>query len=903
MGLHYKIARPSLPACVDRPRLLRLALPSPIVVLTAPAGSGKSCFAAQLAAATGGPTAWFLADELDRGRAEIAGQLRSALGVAWADIDRPAAPPSDGDVALSLLVAALETLAGPGSLVMDDVHLLPCDAVDAVLRAVVAVLPPGCRLVVCTRAGVPEALVRARAAGRAVALGGSDLAFDHDECDRMSDGAGVAILERTGGWPLAVSLLTGTDAGATASSRHLTELADVALGDLSTAARELLTVLARVPRFPHRLLLRLGEPHAGLGEFGRWHPELMSRDGEWWAPREWLRDALRQAPATPPLVEAVAAALVGLDEDELAVQLLVADARYEQAVAPLERLAADGLRQGRPAWVRSLIAALPSSARTLRLDMSEAAAVQALNADDGRSRAVASEQALLDLVSRAANDHTASTLQATALLANHHRMNGDARLLAVCEGALGDALDTVSPEDELAGRWSPEDVPAAAEMLRYVGHTLLFAPDAASVVRGRRLVAAALGLLDGVGRQTISLRAWSIYFEALLFMRTPADAIPHVRLAAHRMAELEHTDGAVRLAELATLEFFAGDHHATRASIERARDCAERTGNRIALLPLAAIEVALDVAATSFTQEHDDRFSNVVAELGAERKLSQFAALVAAEFGVLLMKHGDLEAARRYLGVARAALDGSFFAHVTTFRCRRLEGLLRVGEGERDEGRAALSALARDAETEGRSALVTLIETDLAATSSDAAGQRHDDQPAKLRVRVLAPELSVTADGEQIPAPRGYPAKLLAVLVASGGSLTVDAAIEELWPGADPDAGRNRLHGVLLRLRRGLGLPAGGPISCIDDMVRLDATPWFEIDSWEFARHAALAMKRRGDAEAAVELYTGDVLSVQFAYDDTIELYRRHLRRMYLCLAAREARGAAWLRAEPEHDI
>ena len=122
-------------------------------------------------------------------------------------------------------------------------------------------------------------------------------------------------------------------------------------------------------------------------------------------------------------------------------------------MAPLERLAADGLRQGRPAWVRSLIAMLPPSARTLRLDIFEAMAVQALNVNDGQS---ASEQALLDLMSRAAADPTASTLQVAALLANHYRMMGDARLLAVCQGLVGDALDVACPEDELAGRWSPE---------------------------------------------------------------------------------------------------------------------------------------------------------------------------------------------------------------------------------------------------------------------------------------------------------------------------------------------------------------------------------------------------------------------------------------------------------------
>ena len=784
---------------------------------------------------------------------------------------------------LSLLVAALETLAGPGSIVMDDVHLLPGDALDAVLRAVLAAMPPGCRLVVCTRGGAPAPLVGAAAAGRAVTLDGADLLFDLGECERMSAtaGEGGAILERTGGWPLAVSLLTGAESGAAVSSyRHLTELADVALADLPDAARELLVVVARVPRFPNRLVFRLGERYSGLGDFGRRHPELLVRDGEWWAPREWLRDALRQSVASPSLVDGAAVTLVDLDEDELAVQLLLAEARFEQAVAPLERLAANGLRAGRPGWVRSLVSSLPSSARTLRLDMCEAMAVQSLNADD--PAALASEQTLLDLVSRAAADPTASTLQAAALLANHLRMMGDGRLLTVCQQALGEALD--APEDELVDRWAHEDVPPAAEMLRYVGHALLFSADASSVERGRRLVAAALTLLDRGGLPTISLRAWSTYFEVLLFLRTPAEAVPHVRLAAHRMAELEHIDGAVRLAELATLEFFAGDHHAARASIERAREFAERTGNRIALTPIAAIEVALDVSASTLTREHDDRFRQLVAELEVDRRLSQFAALVAAEFGILLTRQGDLDAARRYLDVARSALGRSYFAHLTTFRCRRLEGLLLGREGRTAEARSVLTALARDAESEGRTALVAIIDDDLTDVSAHRAAGRTCAQPVPLCVRVLAPELSVTVGGEPIPAPRGYPAKLLAVLVASAGRLTVDAAIEELWPGADPDAGRNRLHGVLLRLRRGLGLPAGGPISCIDDMVRLDAADWLEIDSWEFARLARQAARRPEEVAAAVERYTGDVLSVQFAYDDTIDSYRRDLRRTYGCL-------------------
>ena len=238
--LGYKINPPPLPRCVERPRLLRRVLAHQVVVLAAPAGSGKTCLAAQLATATGGPTAWFLADELDRGRAEIATQLGAALSVAWSDLGGTSAAASNGDLAVALLGAALETLAGPGCVVMDDVHLLPTDALDAVLRTTVAALPPACRLVVCTRAGVPESLLQAHADGRAATLGFDDLAFDPDEYARVcaSSGRRPDELAHTGGWPLAVAL-TAWGESAPGTYRLVTELADLALTEISPAVREI----------------------------------------------------------------------------------------------------------------------------------------------------------------------------------------------------------------------------------------------------------------------------------------------------------------------------------------------------------------------------------------------------------------------------------------------------------------------------------------------------------------------------------------------------------------------------------------------------------------------------------------------------------------------------------------
>jgi len=261
-----------------------------VVVLAAPAGHGKTCLAAQVAAATGGPIAWFLADELDRDRAGVASLVLGALAAAWADLGEAAPESLSDDSALPLLGSVFETLAGPGSLVMDDVHLLPADVLDAIVRTAVAALPPGCRLVLCSRAAVPEALLRVEAMGRAVTVGARELAFDEEECGRLavSPDRGAELYARTGGWPLAVALLARAEppeAAAIASrSGHAAGLAELALGGLTRPVRDLLVVVARLPRCPARPFRRLGDRYAALGSVAVSHPGLVTLAGGWCAP-------------------------------------------------------------------------------------------------------------------------------------------------------------------------------------------------------------------------------------------------------------------------------------------------------------------------------------------------------------------------------------------------------------------------------------------------------------------------------------------------------------------------------------------------------------------------------------------------------------------------------------------
>jgi DNA-binding SARP family transcriptional activator len=182
---------------------------------------------------------------------------------------------------------------------------------------------------------------------------------------------------------------------------------------------------------------------------------------------------------------------------------------------------------------------------------------------------------------------------------------------------------------------------------------------------------------------------------------------------------------------------------------------------------------------------------------------------------------------------------------------------------------------------QGRVALVELLDADLSPVGQPAAT---GDAPHVVTVRVLGPQLSATVEGEPVTGLRGYPAKLLAVLVASGGVLTVDAAIEGLWPDAELAVGRNRLHGILLRLRRTLGLPASGPITCADDLIRLGRDGSLVVDSW--ALEQADPASDLPPAWRAVASYGEGVLTHQFAYDDAIEAYRRSMRAAFLRTAA-----------------
>jgi DNA-binding SARP family transcriptional activator len=883
--LEHKVTMPPTVGAIARPELVTRALARQVSLLIAPAGHGKTYLAAQLAAASGGPTAWFSADDLDQDGLGLVEQILAALARAWPDVASPAVALTDDAAALPMLAATIDTLAGPGCLVLDNADLVGRALLDAVVSAVLAALPSPCHLVVCTRKAVTPALLRAEAAGRAVVVGAGELAFTVDECatiSRVDDAEAREQHRRTGGWPLAVALGAGTSG--VAGSR-LETLAELALADLPGPLRARLTVLARLPHIPTGMLAGSGSAD---DDFASAHPALVERLGDdRHAVRGWLRHALGTAAVDEAVVTEVAARLRRCGDHEMAAHLLLAGGRLHDAAPLIAELARRAAREGRWQRVSALVARIPEPARTIELEILATRASSVLGAPD--------EPALIELVTRTESAEPSLALPAREALADHYRMAGDLRFLEVCEAALGDVLIASAPHERLLERWphadrSSDDAAAsAAEMLRFCGLGMLFAADRETIERGRQLVAASFAVARRVGRSAVSSQAWSLYVEALIYLRPAADVVPRIAAATRRLQALGHGDAAVRLAELAVLEYGMGDVAAASRTVEIGLEWADLTGSSIARPPLHAVAAAVDVVRGGYTLERAARLDDALVEMASQPRLAFYVPAYAAEFGILLVSQGEVDAARRYLRQAEEPAP-TLVGHLWALRSRRLRGLLDLSAHRPAEGRAVLEALREEAAAQGRIALVELLDVDLSPEAQRPATPGTADAPPVVTVRVLGSQLVATVEGEPVSGLRGYPAKLLALLVASGGVLTVDAAIEGLWPDADLATGRNRLHGILLRLRRTLGLPASGPITCADDLVRLRRDGPLVVDSWELERTDVASS--RPAAWQAVALYGDGVLTHQFAYDDAIEAYRRSTRAAFL-------RRASELLADP----
>jgi LuxR family maltose regulon positive regulatory protein len=184
-------------------RLIAIPDDVPLVLLTAPAGYGKTTALGQWSAADRREFAWVTVDEADGDPVSLAAHI--ALALHRIEPLDPAVFQAltlgDGSrhvVALSRLLASLRTWTRPGVLVLDDVHEL--HNVEGFHVAI------GSRLKL--------SFGRLRSEARGIEFGPDDLAFTETETRAVLSEAGVScsdeavsgLVRRTEGWPAGIYL-------------------------------------------------------------------------------------------------------------------------------------------------------------------------------------------------------------------------------------------------------------------------------------------------------------------------------------------------------------------------------------------------------------------------------------------------------------------------------------------------------------------------------------------------------------------------------------------------------------------------------------------------------------------------------------------------------------------------
>ncbi len=231
MRLSKIVVPPHPPEIVERPRVRR-ALDDPgaatgscpVVLVSAPAGHGKTVAVADWVRATPAvPTAWLSLDASDRDETRWWRSVISALcactGVptdsALHHLDPTAGEGRPRGAFLATVLDALDELPTPVRLVLDDVHEIVGHTAEQGLRDLVRYPVRGVALVLCSRFDPPIGLDRLRLDGRLGEVRVDHLAFTTEDTTRLFDRASIdltrdqiqSLVERTEGWAAALRLL------------------------------------------------------------------------------------------------------------------------------------------------------------------------------------------------------------------------------------------------------------------------------------------------------------------------------------------------------------------------------------------------------------------------------------------------------------------------------------------------------------------------------------------------------------------------------------------------------------------------------------------------------------------------------------------------------------------------
>jgi len=220
-----KLHAPSATARVlDRPQLaarLDAVAPGVLVLVSAPAGFGKSTLVGHWSQTAGVRAAWLSLDAEDQAFTGFLTYVIAAIRKLEPDFATgltsaiTAGQALTVEAALPAFVNALAAVDRPLTLILDDYHEIDSAPVDQLLTALVEIAPPTLSLIVATREDPRLPLARWRTQGRLVELRAADLRFTPEEAagllnDRLGLGLDVgdiaALDARTEGWAAGLQL-------------------------------------------------------------------------------------------------------------------------------------------------------------------------------------------------------------------------------------------------------------------------------------------------------------------------------------------------------------------------------------------------------------------------------------------------------------------------------------------------------------------------------------------------------------------------------------------------------------------------------------------------------------------------------------------------------------------------
>ena len=267
-------AAPTIPAppvgLVRRDRLSALLDSAPsgaLVLVSAPAGWGKTTAVAEWARRARVAVAWAESDEADTG-ADFWNRIQEALALTLGTGSETAEPVAAraGHAARAHMARGalrpLERVEDDVALVLEDFDVLGSDGIHAGVNHLLEHLPPNLLLVIVTRSDPVLVLHKARASGRVREIRADDLAFTPYEARRLLEANQLALSNRDvdrlcarmEGWATGLRLSLTPLAHATDSS----QVVDTLVGNSSSIAGYLVEqVLNQLKPEDRDLLLRL----------------------------------------------------------------------------------------------------------------------------------------------------------------------------------------------------------------------------------------------------------------------------------------------------------------------------------------------------------------------------------------------------------------------------------------------------------------------------------------------------------------------------------------------------------------------------------------------------------------------------------------------------------------------